>query len=244
MEPTNVLVIFANPKGLPNLDLSMEDRVIRECIVRSKFREYIKSEVRHAATIHDVRRALQEFSCRILHFSGHGTEEGLAFEDESGKMKFVAIEALAQLLSAHSPPLEAVLINACNPEPESGGTDLGVPYTLSVKGRIADQAAIEFTRGFYDAIGAGESIEFAYDEGCHAMRLTGYSEAGEPVLFRNSNACRRFKTEGKSFEKSARGKKEPKGENRVNRGSITVKGNGNVTAFNIQDTNINIHNQK
>jgi hypothetical protein len=32
---------------------------------------------------------------------------------------------------------------------------------------IGDKAAIEFAVGFYDALGAGRSIEFAYKLGCH-----------------------------------------------------------------------------
>jgi hypothetical protein len=48
---------------------------------------------------------------------------------------------------------------------------------------ISDDAAIEFTRGFYDALGAGKSIEFAFDEGCRNIRLTGLSDDFAPVLY-------------------------------------------------------------
>ena len=40
-----------------------------------------------------------------------------------------------------------------------------------MEGAISDKAAIEFSRGFYDAIGAGKDIEFAYDEGCRRVEL-------------------------------------------------------------------------
>jgi hypothetical protein len=39
---------------------------------------------------------------------------------------------------------------------------------------IPDGAAIEFSRGFYDALGAGKGIENAFDEGISAMKLASY----------------------------------------------------------------------
>jgi hypothetical protein len=40
-----------------------------------------------------------------------------------------------------------------------------------MNGPISDKAAIEFSRGFYDAIGAGKDIPFAYEEGCRRVDL-------------------------------------------------------------------------
>jgi hypothetical protein len=52
-------------------------------------------------------------------------------------------------------------------------SSLGVPYTIAMEGPISDPAAIEFSRGFYDAIGAGKGISFAYEEGCGRVALKG-----------------------------------------------------------------------
>jgi hypothetical protein len=38
---------------------------------------------------------------------------------------------------------------------------LGIPNVTAMSGPVNDQAAIEFARGFYDAIGAGTDIERA-----------------------------------------------------------------------------------
>ncbi|MBT3905978.1 MAG: hypothetical protein HOF30_09950 [Rhodospirillaceae bacterium] len=38
---------------------------------------------------------------------------------------------------------------------------------------IDDEAAIEFTRGFYDALAAGKGIEFLFGEGKTAVSLKG-----------------------------------------------------------------------
>jgi len=39
---------------------------------------------------------------------------------------------------------------------------------------IPDAAAVEFSRGFYDAVGAGKDIDTAFDEGISAMKLAQY----------------------------------------------------------------------
>lgn len=55
-------------------------------------------------------------------------------------------------------------------------------------GAIAcDKAAIEFAVGFYDALGAGRSVEFAHKLGCAAIRLAGIPEQLTPILKKKPN---------------------------------------------------------
>ena len=182
-EQIRILAVFASPHGSDPLRLGAEDRVIRECINLSRFRDSIGLEVLHAATIHDVRRALLVGSYRIVHFSGHGTGQGLVLENALGKLELVPQKALAKFLSAYSPPIECVILNACYTNTQGEIISLGVPFTIGIDGAISDVAAIEFTRGFYDAIGAGKDVEFAFQEGCRCVELTGSSRGIEPVLY-------------------------------------------------------------
>ena len=50
---------------------------------------------------------------------------------------------------------------------------------------IGDRAAIEFAVGFYAAIGAGESYEFAFKLGCNAIGIAGSKEYANPQLLKN-----------------------------------------------------------
>lgn len=184
MEHINILAVFANPRDTESLRLGAEDRAIRECIKLSKGRDYLHLDVRHAATIHDVRRALLEKDYRIVHFSGHGADEGLVLEDGLGYRRPVPQEALAEFLSDYSPPIECVILNACYTIAQGEMISMGVPYTIAMKTAISDEGAIEFTRGFYDAIGAGKSIEFAYKEGCRTIKLMNLPEGDIPVLLK------------------------------------------------------------
>jgi hypothetical protein len=178
-----VLTIFANPKGSSPLRLSTEDRVIHESLSLGKYRERVILHVKHAATIHDVRRALLEDNYDIVHFSGHGTGQGLAFENELGEMYCVPQKAFAEFMSDYSPPVKCVILNACYSDLQGKLISLGVPYTIAMNAPISDKGAIEFTRGFYDAIVAGKDINFAYKEGCRTITLMDLADGEVPVLF-------------------------------------------------------------
>jgi hypothetical protein len=180
-----VLVVFANPKGTDALRLGAEDKTIRECIARSRNPDNLRVDIRHAATIHDFRRALLEQPYQLIHLSGYGTSKGLAFENELGEKQIVPPEALAELIRAYSPPIDCVLLNACYTHEQGIMISLGVPYTIAMDGPISDPAAIEFVRGFYDAIAVGRSIEFAYQEGCRTVKTAGFDESSIPIILKS-----------------------------------------------------------
>jgi NTP pyrophosphatase (non-canonical NTP hydrolase) len=166
-----VLVVFANPRGTTALKLSQEDRAIREAIQRGKSRDSITLEIRHATTIDDLRRALLDDGYQVLHFSGHGSFDSLLFENEQGKKVDSPIDAVAALI-AHHPSIECVILNACNSV--AAITKPLAAITVGMDNAVDDAAAIEFSRGFYDAVAAGKSYEFAVKEGeiaCQTKQL-------------------------------------------------------------------------
>jgi len=57
-----------------------------------------------------------------------------------------------------------------------------IPYVIGMNQEIGDRAAIAFAVGFYDALGAGRSIEFAYKLGCNSIELGRTSIGLTPVL--------------------------------------------------------------
>src|SRR5437879_5968857 len=103
-----VLVVFANPRNADPLRLGTEDRVIHEAVQLSPHRDRISITVRHAATIHDLRRALLADEFQIVHISGHGSRAGLILENEIGREQFIPQSALADLFQAYSPPIQCV----------------------------------------------------------------------------------------------------------------------------------------
>lgn len=179
-----VLIVFANPRDTSPLRLGEEERAIREAIRRSIYRDLIEVTTIHAATIHDLRRALLEQEFQIVQVSGHGAKKGIILEDEQGYKYTVPRFALAELFHTYSPPLQCVILNACYSVEQGEIISLGVPYTIVMETAIDDKSAIEFSRGFYDALGAGKDIEFAYQEGCRTVKLAVPDAVFQPRLFK------------------------------------------------------------
>ena len=200
---TKVLIVFANPRSTDSLRLGSEDRAIHQAIQLSQHRNNILLTICHAATIHDLRRSLLNEEFQIVHISGHGIEDGLVLEDEVGREQIIPRAALADLLQSYSPPIQCVILNACYSSLQGKLTSLGVPFAIAMEGPLSDESAIEFARGFYDAIGAGKTFEFAYEEGKRTSKLVAPNTSFVSQLFKRDHPPKHFlfRTEGDIFLK-------------------------------------------
>lgn len=172
MSKNNVLLVCANPRGTDPLRTAEEDRTLRESLRLSPNRDDFEVQTLNAATIDDLRRALLWKQFNVVHFSGHGTQGGLIFEDAQGKLMVPHSAALAELLQRRG--VSVALLNACYSLSVGEISAIGLDYTIASTGPISDPGAIEFARGFYDALGAGCDIPEAYAEGMSASKLKGY----------------------------------------------------------------------
>ncbi len=160
-------------------------REIKEGLRRSKYREQFSLETAGAVRYRDIHRAILDYEPNIIHFSGHGAgEEGLMFEDETGQVKLVDAEALAGLFELFADQIECVVLNACYSKVQAEAIAQYIPYVIGMNLAIGDKAAIEFAVGFYDALGAGRTVEFAKKLGCNAIRMAGIAEHLTPVLIK------------------------------------------------------------
>lgn len=107
---------------------------------------------------------------------------GLYFVDESGNSKFESGNALAEFFKALPSRVECVVLNSCYTEKTAKKLNEHVRYVVGMNQAIGDKAAIEFSTGFYKALGAGLSIEEAYKIGCRTIELEGIPEGLTPVI--------------------------------------------------------------
>jgi len=183
-----ILILTANPQGTSQLRLDQEVRDIEEGLQRAKKRDQFALKSMFAVRPRDIQRAMLDINPSIVHFSGHGTgDEGLVFEDETGSAKLVDGEALAGLFALFAEQVECVVLNGCYSQVQAEAIAQYVNYVIGMKKAIGDKAAIEFAVGFYDALGAGRSVEFAHKLGCAAIRLAGVPEQLTPILKKKPN---------------------------------------------------------
>jgi len=175
--------LAANPKATSALRLDEEIREIDAGLQRAKKRELFDLKQRWAVRVQDVYQSLLDFKPQIVHFSGHGTgDDGLVLEDEAGNVRLVDTIALTKLFELFAANVECVVLNACYSEVQAEVIAQHIPYVIGMNKAIGDIAAIKFSTGFYSALGAGESVEFAYKLGCNVIQLDGIPEHLTPVL--------------------------------------------------------------
>ena len=178
-----ILILSANPRGTSPLRLDEEVREIKAGIQRSRHRDRFIIEYQLAARPRDVQRAMLDCKPQIVHFCGHGAgDQGLVLENEGGTIKAVSTPALATLFELFSDQVECVLLNACYSQVQAKAIARHIDFVIGMNQAIGDRAAIEFATSFYDALGAGEAVEFAFRLGKNAMQLAGIAEENTPVL--------------------------------------------------------------
>lgn len=180
-----ILFLAANPKNSTPLDLTREVKEIEEGLQRSQKRDKFLLEQVWAVTPGDVQRAMLDYKPQIVHFSGHGMgESGLVLENATGEAQFVKSAALAGLFELFADKVECVVLNACYSEVQAVAIAHHIPYVVGMNQAVGDQAARVFAVGFYDALGAGESFDFAYKLGRNRIALEGIAEDLTPVITR------------------------------------------------------------
>ena len=179
--PETILIFAANPVDQPRLSLDREVREIENGLRHS--RKHFEVKQQWATRPKDLRRALLDNKPAYVHFCGHGTgRPGIVLEGQ-----LVDADALAGLFALFSAKIKCVVLNACYSTIQAHAIAKHIDYVVGMNKAIGDSAAIEFAVAFYDALGAGESIDFAFALGCNAIQLAGIPEHLTPELLTRSS---------------------------------------------------------
>ena len=189
--PLSILFLSADPSDATRLRLDQEFREIHEKLKLAKLREQFRLELPQlSARPEDVSQALLEIRPKIVHFSGHGTPTGaLYLESRIGKAHLVEADALANLFEQFKHEIDCVILNVCYSEIQANAISKHINYVIGMNYAVDDGAAIAFSIGFYQALGAGCSIEVAYKLGCIQIGLHGISCDLLPILINRGQVC-------------------------------------------------------
>lgn len=182
-EKVTVLFMAANPLDLEQLRLDEEARSITEMLRKSAHGDAVTLQSCWAVRPLDVLQALNEHRPRIIHFSGHGSEQDeIVFQDSSGQAKLVSKEAIVQTLAAAG-DIRLVFFNTCYSRNQAEAVVKHVHAAIGMKTSIGDTAARTFAAQFYSAIGFGLSVGKAFAQAKAALLLEGIPEHETPELF-------------------------------------------------------------
>jgi hypothetical protein len=170
--PAHILFLAADPT-LSRLDLERELERIETNLRMAKERDRLHLKAVWAASFDRLSQAMLDDSPTIVHFAGHGTEEGIVLRGEAGEARVVTIPALAELFSLFHDTIRCVVLNACWSEPQARAIREHIPHVIGMRAEIPDATAIAFSTGFYQAIAAGRDVPFAYRMGIAHARDKG-----------------------------------------------------------------------
>jgi hypothetical protein len=185
MDKIKILFLAADPSDSTRLRLGQELRNIREKLQLSKQRDSFILESRESVRPGDITQAIFDTEPQIVHFSGHGISTGeLCFEDDLGQTQPVQAVALANLFKLVDWQVSCVVLNACYSKAQAEVIANHIPYVIGMSQAIGDRAATAFAVGFYRALGAGRSLEDAYEFACVEIQLENLQEDLIPVLYK------------------------------------------------------------
>ena len=110
-----ILIFTLNPQDTIRLHLDREVRAIDAAL--KVYRDQFVLERSLAVQLEDVYQEILDINPQIVHFTGHGVEDGgLIFEDERGYSKVVDGETLAGLFELFAESIECVVLNTAYSE--------------------------------------------------------------------------------------------------------------------------------
>jgi hypothetical protein len=187
MSKATVLFFAADPFSAPAaggvpLQLAEDVRRIRTNVRLADYRDALVFDFRLAARAGDWIQALNETSPRVVHFSGHGTSEGLILVGRDGKAQHISAKALEDLFEIFRGNIQVVVLNACFSLPQAQAIARVVGCAIGTRKVISDDAAITFGAAFYGALAFGRSVQAAFDQARVALALDHPGEEGTPQI--------------------------------------------------------------
>ncbi len=183
MQPIKILFLAANPKDTVNLRLDEEVREIEHRIMLAQKKEEFVLVKKGAVRVGDLQLYLNQERPTIVHFSGHGTNDGkIVLEDNMGISIAIPPTALARVFLTLKDNVNCVVLNACFSFEQAQAINQSVNCVIGMSSSISDEAAIAFSSAFYLALASGRSIQNAFDQGINELMLLGIREENIPQL--------------------------------------------------------------
>lgn len=186
-----ILFLGASPETREQIRADRELSQIAAILREASLRDRIELRSALAVTPDEIHRSLVANHPQLLHFSGHGAETGIFAEQATGLPQAVSGDSLLKLLQIFKDGLRTIVLSTCNSEALAKEAAAFVEAVVGMGGKISDDAAMSFSRGFYRGLFHGEDLQRAFDLGCSQIELDGHPEEADiPRLFALRDAPR------------------------------------------------------
>jgi len=186
-DPTpHALVLYSNPPSTSRLSLDREHRSIDKALAELGLPATLVQRL-HAVSVEDFAAALQARSFEILHFSGHGSPEGIFLENgKSNEAELIDVSRLTKILKATAATPRLLLFLSCFSSSSIHELAMLAPFVVTVTGKLSDDCAIEFARTFYREYFDTRSIEHSFKLASSMVEYFNPGAQFYPVLTRRA----------------------------------------------------------
>ncbi|MGB0525075.1 MAG: CHAT domain-containing protein [Flammeovirgaceae bacterium] len=160
-EKQTILFLAANPNDSAVLQNDKEFRIISERLRRNQHYDLLRPEF--AVTIENLLIAMNQ-QPNIVHFSGHGKQEGIMISNHQNTSQLMPTRALSRLFRQHRESVKLVLLNSCYSEEQAKVVSELDIYVIGMNDEIGESAAIDFASGIYIGLSEGKDFQKCFDD--------------------------------------------------------------------------------
>lgn len=198
-EPLRILIAGVSAYGMSTPNFDKEYGEIEKSLIAAGLEKNVRFETYplRETTDQKLQQDVYGYKPHVVHLVTHGSNGQHYVESSDGKPIEISSSLLADALSVGSESLCLFVSTACmamqeNPDANTWG--LGrrlsniVPITIGMQIVISEEAALEFTRGFYNALGTPLPILDAFVRARERIKAVrpGSPEWIAPVLYRGT----------------------------------------------------------
>jgi hypothetical protein len=187
-EEITVLFLAASPEDEVQLRLDKEIREIELRLRQTEHRESIRFVPKVARQLSDLIQDLTEARPHVVHFSGHGNQAELAFENAEGRAQPLSNEMLGVLLAATSDRIRLAVFNSCQSGAQAELATDYVDFAIGMQTSVEDERAKTFAAQFYNSLGFGKTLAHAFEQARTQVTLTHGDGSEVPQLFEAPDA--------------------------------------------------------
>jgi len=159
----SILYIASSPKDIAALQVGFEFSKIKDALDSGAARDQFELlSPLMSVTLEDFLRAKYTFKPSIIHFSGHGLQDGLMFSTGQNVFQVIPAELLKEVFKGVEAYAGCVLLNACYASAQAKMISENGLYAIGMNAPVTDTAALLFSGSFYRFLCDGQDYETSF----------------------------------------------------------------------------------
>jgi len=159
----SILYIASSPKDIAALQVGFEFKKIKASLESGAAKDQFELlSPLMSVTLEDFLRAKYTFKPAIIHFSGHGLQDGLMFSTDQNIFQVIPAGLLKEVFKGIETYASCVLLNACYASEQAKMISENGVYAIGMNAPVTDTAALLFSGSFYRFLCDGQDFEESF----------------------------------------------------------------------------------